>query len=1191
MANFDAGGVVCLVDKRIASTGPSEPSFCGMFKEIIPGRVVRTLLSFDEGRIQTSVFVVHNFGFTPAAMRKVEVAIRGDINKASLSMGNFASVVLGDFNLPPEGEHPYDLKKPIPDNPSIGPPVPTSTRPFQARWEHIFKELTEVKFTLPTHLVSTDLTLNRIDRIFTTAPRSALAILAHSAGVIKDPVHWHAKGLSDHAPICWVCSIPQPRDNTDFKLKKEWCSHPKCRARVEALWAVADTGTLGTSSKRWLLFEIMRDSASRVRNFLFLVEPNSESNDLLRLGSIARALWTNDAKLAHTLIRHTELGKKHLEFDDQGRITLARAPATSFELDVASAKRKFYDKERQEIQIQLATQESEMSIKAAKRTARIEANLRKSQLWDPSAPKLVVCGLRILEEEARRLQVDSSPTSNASEVLVTGKVDMMRAMGAAWVNTFTAKPFDPESAAELLGEYTASKTWNWGLSTPPTRRDIATYILSLKDCEPGLDGICNAAWRNGGEPALEYAIALINDALSGRAFPHGVNFGKFVFIPKGSNMGEDNGEENKFQGRPLDMRPLTLKASDNKIVAGVINLAITPTICQCASALQRGFIPGRQLGQNVVDLDWWARKFSMEYFGSNEVAFVRDLLLEPLSKISMLPVLVLFDFAAAFPSVAHAWLRAVLSAVLIPQGVLNAFNVLYDRNQAFGVIDGLVMWLFEVGCGVLTGCPLSGSLFVLAMDPLLFLFEKHMVVPERGAVFACADDVGAALKALKFLFLVEGFFRRFEKVSGLKLKPVKCNLVPLTANVTASNARAIANWLARYIPGWMHFQVCDFAKYLGLYLGPAAANQINWDAPVRKFCERVEQASQKNLPLQMAASQFNTKAVTVLGYVGQFVPPPQSFKSIELRMAHKVLNWPTNSLDTAAAYSLEKFGGPKLVRPAAYILASRVRAATKTFHGGLCLMHSMLEQMAEGAIPVARLVRGCVRPPGWLADAFCTNLLKAREGSLGCSDFVGSASRIRNLVDAFENGTLGGPFQRHVFQALVASIPNSWPSLLSERAVVLGLPSLPPLDEGFTKLFVHVSKRLLPMARAAVLKTWTNGWCTSTRCHEVVTLNCVFGCGGSDSLAHYLICDPLWTIVVSAMSAHVCCLSSPPEVRACLVNPSRESVLRCLVAFQVYHALKISYRRRVDLDFEAGDYTMSIELAFSLAQHFASECM
>ncbi len=59
-----------------------------------------------------------------------------------------------------------------------------------------------------------------------------------------------------------------------------------------------------------------------------------------------------------------------------------------------------------------------------------------------------------------------------------------------------------------------------------------------------------------------------------------------------------------------------------------------------------------------------------------------------LGRIGTLPILTLFDFAAAFPSVAHLWLFMVLSALKIPNYLMNAIKKLYDGNRAFAFAEG-----------------------------------------------------------------------------------------------------------------------------------------------------------------------------------------------------------------------------------------------------------------------------------------------------------------------------------------------------------------------------------------------------------------------------------------------------------------------------------------------------------------------
>ena len=49
----------------------------------------------------------------------------------------------------------------------------------------------------------------------------------------------------------------------------------------------------------------------------------------------------------------------------------------------------------------------------------------------------------------------------------------------------------------------------------------------------------------------------------------------------------------------------------------------------------------------------------------------------------------------------------------------------------------------------------------------------------------------------------------------------------------------------------------------------------------------------------------------------------------------------------------------------------------------------------------------------------------------------------------------------------------------------------------------------------AILRTWSNGWFTTTRMHESVVLPCIFGCDANNSLHHYLRCEVLWTLIYS----------------------------------------------------------------------------
>ena len=101
---------------------------------------------------------------------------------------------------------------------------------------------------------------------------------------------------------------------------------------------------------------------------------------------------------------------------------------------------------------------------------------------------------------------------------------------------------------------------------------------------------------------------------------------------------------------------------------------------------------------------------------------------------------VLFDFPAAFPSVFQAWLLSVLLAIQAPAGFVDTFVSMYSENHAYTRNQGGLVLMFKVFSGVLQGCPLSGALLNVGIDPLLWCFSRTIVRPGLGKVFACADD-------------------------------------------------------------------------------------------------------------------------------------------------------------------------------------------------------------------------------------------------------------------------------------------------------------------------------------------------------------------------------------------------------------------------------------------------------------------
>ncbi len=425
--------------------------------------------------------------------------------------------------------------------------------------------------------------------------------------------------------------------------------------------------------------------------------------------------------------------------------------------------------------------------------------------------------------------------------------------------------------------------------------------------------------------------------------------------------------------------------------------------------------------------------------------------------MKLIPVLLLFDFAAAFPSVKHRWLWLVAKGIGMPKGLLTALKRMYSGNDAYYKCDGELQWLFLVISGVLQGCPLSGSLFVLSIDPLLYIFKTRIEDAALGCVKACADDIGASLRALYHLPILDRAFHEFKSISGLVLKPKKCVMILTTITASDSNIQVIRNWLAANCPRWASFQISNVGKYLGFQMGPLGG-EAQWKEPIDKFKERVREIKAEGLPLGLAASRLAVRAIPVLGYKAQICSLPPYFSQVELWAAHKLLGIPL-SLDLNAAFGLGMMGGPKIVRATHYMRASMLRSASKTI-GGYAEMHDKLTNAATDGASLACYARHDIRPPGWQSQAFVSNLTWATTGrGLGLDEH---AAAIERAFSDIKSGVGRKPrqSQQGAFYAYLQTLtPPDWAlsrGNLRSLTALTGLPRFPLRTSTYCRL---LSKR------------------------------------------------------------------------------------------------------------------------------------
>lgn len=170
-------------------------------------------------------------------------------------------------------------------------------------------------------------------------------------------------------------------------------------------------------------------------------------------------------------------------------------------------------------------------------------------------------------------------------------------------------------------------TIDWKL----TYDQFEAMIARMVDSAPGPDGLPYAVWRCSPEPFRKLLYAMYCAWLDGAALSDGFNHAYLALIAKG----DDEQDADLVSRAPEDTRPLSLSNTDAKILAAAVKEACEEPVSSWACGVQRGFTRNKMLIDNVIEIEAHAMAASM---ASNTSAML------------------FWDFAAAFPSVAHVFI-------------------------------------------------------------------------------------------------------------------------------------------------------------------------------------------------------------------------------------------------------------------------------------------------------------------------------------------------------------------------------------------------------------------------------------------------------------------------------------------------------------------------------------------------------
>ena len=497
---------------------------------------------------------------------------------------------------------------------------------------------------------------------------------------------------------------------------------------------------------------------------------------------------------------------------------------------------------------------------------------------------------------------------------------------------------------------------------------------------------------------------------------------------------------------------------------------------------------------------------------------------------------------------------------------------LYSKVTAYSCGTGDGSFLFNVLCGVKTGCPMSSVLFILCIDPFMDLFNWLSDNPGFSLTRVCADDFGSTLDQLCRIKTQASIFRRARSVAGLH-----CIIVISCITISDELIFAVKNWLKEDVPDFQDLSISSSGKYLGWFLGRGSV-VLSFQDPLKKFVHSVHGIVAGHAPAPTAIMRYNQRAVPVLSFVSQFSGPPvnSNIPEVDQWSVHKLLRMPSNCMSRKLCHSLacltevdpislSDFCSANLMRFAhserEYLLSLYAsvtifrNACPRQDNTTLCSINAPLSRENLFDVP-----NGCISDPpilvnllhvlnfpgpfsdfrhscsvdsarSWIpgperepkCDGKHFKMTTRQDHPAGRSRFVLSGTHLGLLIEP----TLGPkrkrekvPDQRAFLKALSVDNKVCNMGLELHEKVKITLQPFAPFDipNVWWNDLYSILRYASPYIKLCWLKTICGAWCTSVRLHTVQGRPCVFGCrDSSDELCHYLACPILWYFIRASL--------------------------------------------------------------------------
>lgn len=191
------------------------------------------------------------------------------------------------------------------------------------------------------------------------------------------------------------------------------------------------------------------------------------------------------------------------------------------------------------------------------------------------------------------------------------------------------------------------------------------------------------------------------------------------------------------------------------------------------------------------------------------------------------------DQEKAFDRVDHVFLFDTLKTFGFGDNFISKIKLLYTKATCMIKMAGSLSVPIQIKRGIRQGCPLSGQLYSITIEPLLCRLRKELMglkvdnISSHFKLSAYADDITVIIREQKDIISVQEALECYGKASS--------------ALVNWSKSDAL--WCGRIstgpaLPGGLQWGRGGF-KYLGVHIGNDEYKKKNWEGLVEKVCARL----------------------------------------------------------------------------------------------------------------------------------------------------------------------------------------------------------------------------------------------------------------------------------------------------------------------------------------------------------------